>query len=73
LSAAWNASGNNLAPDNNGFKRRDATLIALATAVDTSVPQLANHTVFVPEAPTEDRQLATNDFSPPSKILSDCL
>jgi glucosamine 6-phosphate synthetase-like amidotransferase/phosphosugar isomerase protein len=51
LSAAWNASGNDLAPNNNGFKKQDATLIALATEADTTVPQLANHTVFVPEAP----------------------
>jgi glucosamine--fructose-6-phosphate aminotransferase (isomerizing) len=32
-----------------GFKKQGATVIALATAGDTTVPQLANHTVFIPE------------------------
>jgi glucosamine--fructose-6-phosphate aminotransferase (isomerizing) len=34
-----------------GFKKQGATLIALATEGDTTVPQLADHTVFIPEAP----------------------
>jgi glutamine---fructose-6-phosphate transaminase (isomerizing) len=34
-----------------GFKKQGATLIALATEGDTSVPHLANHTIFIPEAP----------------------
>ena len=34
-----------------GFKKQGATLIALATEGDTTVPQLANHTVFIPAAP----------------------
>jgi glutamine---fructose-6-phosphate transaminase (isomerizing) len=34
-----------------GFKKQGATVIALATEGDTTVPKLANHTVFVPEAP----------------------
>ncbi len=34
-----------------GFKRQGATIIALATVGDGAVPQLANNTIFVPEAP----------------------
>ena len=34
-----------------GFKKQGATLIALATEGDTVVPQLADHTIFIPEAP----------------------
>jgi glucosamine--fructose-6-phosphate aminotransferase (isomerizing) len=34
-----------------GFKKQGATVIALATDGDTIIPQLANHTVFIPEAP----------------------
>jgi len=34
-----------------GFKKQGATLIALATEGDDRVPKLANHTVFIPEAP----------------------
>ena len=34
-----------------GFKKQGATVIALATAGDTIVPQLANQTIFIPEAP----------------------
>ncbi len=34
-----------------GFKKQGATVIALATAGDTVVPQLANQTIFIPEAP----------------------
>ncbi len=34
-----------------GFKKQGATLIALATEGDTTVSQLANHTVFIPAAP----------------------
>jgi glucosamine--fructose-6-phosphate aminotransferase (isomerizing) len=34
-----------------GFKKQGATVIALATEGDTTVPQLADHTVFIPEAP----------------------
>src|SRR6202521_1367445 len=34
-----------------GFKKQGATLIALATEGDTTVPQLANHTIFIPAAP----------------------
>jgi len=34
-----------------GFKKQGATVIALATEGDTTVSRLANHTVFVPEAP----------------------
>jgi glucosamine--fructose-6-phosphate aminotransferase (isomerizing) len=34
-----------------GFKKQGATLIALATEGDTVVPQLANHTIFIPEVP----------------------
>ena len=34
-----------------GFKKQGATLIALATEGDRAVPQLADHTLFIPEAP----------------------
>jgi glutamine---fructose-6-phosphate transaminase (isomerizing) len=34
-----------------GFKKQGATLIVLATECDTIVPRLANHTIFIPEAP----------------------
>ncbi len=34
-----------------GFRKQGATLIALATEGDTTVPQLAHHTVFIPAAP----------------------
>src|ERR1700674_3471099 len=34
-----------------GFKKQGATLIALATEGDTTVPQLANHTILIPAAP----------------------
>lgn len=34
-----------------GFKKQGATLIALATEGDTTVPQLADHTIFIPQAP----------------------
>jgi glucosamine--fructose-6-phosphate aminotransferase (isomerizing) len=34
-----------------GFKKQGATVIALATEGDTTVPQLANHTIFIPETP----------------------
>jgi len=34
-----------------GFKKQGATLIALATEGDTTIPQLAHHTVFIPAAP----------------------
>jgi glucosamine--fructose-6-phosphate aminotransferase (isomerizing) len=34
-----------------GFKKQGATVIALATQGDTVVPQLADHTVFIPETP----------------------
>jgi glucosamine--fructose-6-phosphate aminotransferase (isomerizing) len=34
-----------------GFKKQGATVIALATDGDTTVPQLANHTIFIPETP----------------------
>jgi glucosamine--fructose-6-phosphate aminotransferase (isomerizing) len=34
-----------------GFKKQGATLIALATEGDTAVPTLANHTIFIPDAP----------------------
>jgi glucosamine--fructose-6-phosphate aminotransferase (isomerizing) len=33
------------------FKKQGATVIALATEGDTIVPQLANHTIFIPETP----------------------
>jgi glutamine---fructose-6-phosphate transaminase (isomerizing) len=34
-----------------GFKKQGATVIALATEGDTAVPQLADHTIFIPDAP----------------------
>lgn len=34
-----------------GFKKQGGTVIALATAGDAKVPRLANHTVFIPDAP----------------------
>jgi glutamine---fructose-6-phosphate transaminase (isomerizing) len=34
-----------------GFKKQGGTIIALATEGDTTVPQLANHTIFIPPAP----------------------
>ncbi|MGA7850136.1 MAG: isomerizing glutamine--fructose-6-phosphate transaminase [Terriglobales bacterium] len=34
-----------------GFKKQGATLIVLATEGDTSVSQLADHTIFIPQAP----------------------
>jgi glucosamine--fructose-6-phosphate aminotransferase (isomerizing) len=34
-----------------GFKKQGATVIALATEGDTKIPQLANHTFFIPKAP----------------------
>jgi len=34
-----------------GFKKQGGTVIALATEGDTTVPQLANHTIFIPNAP----------------------
>ncbi len=34
-----------------GFKKQGATVIALATEGDTTVPQLADHTIFIPQAP----------------------
>jgi glucosamine--fructose-6-phosphate aminotransferase (isomerizing) len=34
-----------------GFKKQGGTVIAIATEGDTRVPQLANHTFFVPKAP----------------------
>jgi glucosamine--fructose-6-phosphate aminotransferase (isomerizing) len=34
-----------------GFKKQGATVIALATEGDTIIPQFANHTVFIPDAP----------------------
>ena len=34
-----------------GFKKQGATLIALATEGDTTVPQLADYTLFIPDAP----------------------
>src|SRR5665811_364803 len=34
-----------------GFKKQGATLLALATEGDKTVPQLADHTVFIPAAP----------------------
>ena len=37
--------------DMEGFKKQGATLIALATDGDRTIPRLANHTIFVPEAP----------------------
>ena len=34
-----------------GFKKQGGTVIALATEGDTKIPQLANHTFFIPKAP----------------------
>jgi glucosamine--fructose-6-phosphate aminotransferase (isomerizing) len=34
-----------------GFKKQGATLIALATEADTTIPNLADHTIFIPAAP----------------------
>src|SRR6266581_695722 len=34
-----------------GFKKQGGTVIAIATEGDTEVPQLANHTFFIPKAP----------------------
>ncbi len=34
-----------------GFKKQGGTIIAIATVGDRTVPQLANNTIFVPEAP----------------------
>jgi glucosamine--fructose-6-phosphate aminotransferase (isomerizing) len=34
-----------------GFKKQGGTVIALATQGDTKIPQLANHTFFIPKAP----------------------
>jgi glutamine---fructose-6-phosphate transaminase (isomerizing) len=34
-----------------GFKKQGGTVIALATEGDTRIPQLANHTFFIPKAP----------------------
>jgi glucosamine--fructose-6-phosphate aminotransferase (isomerizing) len=34
-----------------GFKKQGGTVIALATEGDTTIPQLANHTFFIPKAP----------------------
>ncbi len=34
-----------------GFKKQGGTVIAVATEGDTRVPQLANHTFFIPKAP----------------------
>jgi glucosamine--fructose-6-phosphate aminotransferase (isomerizing) len=34
-----------------GFKKQGATLIALATQGDSTIPQLANHTISIPAAP----------------------
>jgi glucosamine--fructose-6-phosphate aminotransferase (isomerizing) len=34
-----------------GFKKQGATVIALATEGDTTIPQVADHTIFIPEAP----------------------
>src|SRR5271170_3136295 len=34
-----------------GFKKQGATVIALATEGDTTIPQIADHTLFIPEAP----------------------
>ena len=34
-----------------GFKKQGATVIALATEGDTVIPKLANHTIFIPDAP----------------------
>ncbi len=34
-----------------GFKKQGATVIALATEGDTTIPQIADHTIFIPAAP----------------------
>jgi len=34
-----------------GFKKQGGTVIALATEGDTKIPQLANHSFFIPKAP----------------------
>jgi glucosamine--fructose-6-phosphate aminotransferase (isomerizing) len=34
-----------------GFKKQGATVIALAAEGDTTIPQIANHTLFIPDAP----------------------
>jgi len=34
-----------------GFKKQGGTVIALATEGDTKIPQLANHTFFIPKVP----------------------
>jgi glucosamine--fructose-6-phosphate aminotransferase (isomerizing) len=34
-----------------GFKKQGATVIALATAGDATIPKLADHTLFIPTAP----------------------
>jgi glucosamine--fructose-6-phosphate aminotransferase (isomerizing) len=34
-----------------GFKKQGATVIALATDGDTIIPQFADHTIFIPDAP----------------------
>jgi glucosamine--fructose-6-phosphate aminotransferase (isomerizing) len=34
-----------------GFKKQGGTVIALATEGDTTIPQFANHTIFIPDAP----------------------
>ena len=34
-----------------GFKKQGATLIALATEGDSTVPRIADHSVFIPAAP----------------------
>jgi glucosamine--fructose-6-phosphate aminotransferase (isomerizing) len=34
-----------------GFKKQGGTVIAIATEGDTEIPELANHTFFVPKAP----------------------
>jgi glucosamine--fructose-6-phosphate aminotransferase (isomerizing) len=34
-----------------GFKKQGGTVIAIATEGDTKIPELANHTFFIPKAP----------------------
>ncbi len=34
-----------------GFKKQGATIIALATEGDSVIPKIANHTIFIPDAP----------------------
>lgn len=34
-----------------GFRKQGGTVIALATEGDTKIPQIANHTFFIPQAP----------------------